>query len=69
MDSVVVDKLKERYAHLDPLLVHRSVEKAKTAGELFDILDTVPDQKPVVWNSQSRRWETTDDLTLVRNFK
>jgi hypothetical protein len=69
MDSVVVDKLKERYAHLDPLLVHRSVEKATSVGELFDILDTVPEQMPVVWNAESRRWETTDDLALVRNFK
>jgi hypothetical protein len=69
MDPVVVEKLKERYAHLDPLLVHRSVEKAKSPGELFDILDTVPEQMPVAWNSDSRRWETTDDLTLVRNFE
>jgi hypothetical protein len=69
MDQVVVEKLKERYAHLHPLLFHRSVEKARTLGELFDILEEVPVVLPVAWDAESRRWKTTDDLTQARSFE
>jgi hypothetical protein len=69
MDQVVVEKLKERYPHLHPLLFHRSVEKAQTLGELFDILEEVPVVLPVAWDEESRRWKTTDDLTQARSFE
>lgn len=69
MDVVVVEKIKERYPSLHPLLVHRSVERACSLGELFDILEEVPTEMPVAWDEQSRRWKTTDDITQARNFQ
>ena len=56
------EALKERYARLHPLIFKRSLEKAQSYGELFDILDTVPDQFPIVWSEADRRWVTTNLL-------
>lgn len=60
-DRVVVS-IKERYNHLHPLILNRSLEKAETAVELFDILDSFPQLFPVIWNDKDRCWQTTDDL-------
>ena len=60
--------LKERYSHLHPLVFQRSLEKARTNGELFDLLDTYPTEFPVVWNDENRRWENTDDLFQSQNL-
>lgn len=68
LDQNVVKKLKEKYSHLHPLLFHRSMEKAKSNGDLFDILDTVPDQYPVVWNDRDNRWMTFTDLFLKKEL-
>lgn len=51
--------LRERYKDKHPLLFQRSVEFAKTNGELFDIMESVP-ELPVVWDAEFRRWVTTD---------
>lgn len=69
MDQLVVDKMKERYPNLHPLLFQRSVEKARTLGELFDILEEVPVILPLAWDEESRRWKTTDDLTQTHSFE
>ncbi len=66
MDQAIVNKLLERYNRLHPLVLHRSVERARTVGELFDLLDTFPDEFPVVWNEETRRWQTVD-LLLSKN--
>ena len=67
-DNETVDMLRRRYAALHPLLFHRSLEKAASPGELFDILDTVPARYPVTWNDETRRWEHVNDLTLSHAF-
>lgn len=56
LDKSVVEKLHERYADLHPLIFKRSVEKAKTNGELFDILEDVPKSFPIKWCEETRRW-------------
>lgn len=66
MDPVVVAKLMERYSHLHPLVLHRSVERAKTLGELFDLLDCFPTEMPVAWDEQERKWTTTHLLQARR---
>ncbi len=68
LTPAVVDALKRRYAALPPLLVHRSVERAASDGDLFDILDTVPAKYPVVWDEAARRWVPAD-LFLPAGFE
>ena len=64
MDSGIVFTLKNRYAHLYPTLVSRSIERAQNETELFDILDTVPLSLPVRWDHHSRRWVNCDLYNL-----
>jgi len=54
--------LQERYEHIHPLLFLRSLERAKTNGELFDLLHGMPDEYPIMWDEESRAWHVTDLL-------
>lgn len=54
--------LKNRYPNIHPLLFHRCLEKAKSNGELFDMLESMPQEYPVVWDEKSRSWVHTEDL-------
>jgi hypothetical protein len=58
----VQEAMKERYAHIHPLIFQRSLERSKNDGELFDILETIPDEFPIVWDDEKRSWVTTEDL-------
>lgn len=68
LESEIVDSLRKRYADIHPLIFRRSVQKANTAVELFDILDSFPHQYAVVWNEHNRRWEQTKDLVQAEKF-
>lgn len=64
----LVGKLKERYPDLHPLIFHRSLERAKSDGDLFDILDSFPKKFPVVWCETSCRWVVTNDAFQSEEF-
>ena len=68
LDSIIVDKLKERYPDIHPLIFHRSYERAKSNGDLFDILDTIPTKFPIIWCENENRWVYTQDLYLSEGF-
>lgn len=61
-----VKTLKERYKHFHPLLFQRSLERATSGGDLFDILDTVPQQRPIAWSEEKRRWCIVLNLTQAK---
>lgn len=55
--------MKLRYNDkIHPLAFQRSVERAKTNVQLFDLLETYPDKYPVAWNYEKECWETVTDL-------
>lgn len=68
LDPIIIQKLREKYPDLHPLLFHRSVERAKSNGHLFDILSTIPDNFPLVWNEELSRWVVVEDLFLKEDF-
>lgn len=68
LDQIIIEKLRERYSGIHPLLFHRSLEKARTNGELFDILDTVPNEYPLIWSEKDYRWIISHDLFLSEEF-
>jgi hypothetical protein len=68
IDEKVISALKERYKHVHPLIFQRSLERSKTAGDLFDILDTVPKKLPIIWSEENKKWETTKDLFQSKKF-
>lgn len=61
MDTVQ-SALKKKFPHVHPLLFKRCVEKTKTNGELFDMLSSIPNEYPIVWDEESRSWIITNDL-------
>jgi hypothetical protein len=68
INPITIQKLKERYKHIHPLMFHRSVERAENDVELFDILDSIPQKYPIVWDESERRWVYENDLTLASRF-
>jgi hypothetical protein len=68
LDDKVVASLRSRYSNIHPLIFHRSKERAKTNGDLFDILDTMPGTYPIIWDEKLYRWVTTDDLLQSKDF-
>lgn len=68
LNEKVVLALKNRYSHLHPLLLQRSIERAKSNGDLFDILDTTPTIFPIIWNDAEYRWVITEDLLQSKEF-
>lgn len=69
IDKKIVESLKKRYSHIHPLIFHRSVERAKSGGDLFDILDSFEDRYPVVWGEKEGRWVVSDDVTQSTRFE
>ena len=64
LDANIIEKLRERYPDLHPLLFYRSLERAKSNSDLFDILDTIPKKYPIVWCESTNRWIVESDLYL-----
>jgi hypothetical protein len=69
LDQEVVEKLKERYPQIHPLLFNRSVERARSVGELFDILESIPNEYPIVWGESEHRWVFTNDILQKEGLK
>lgn len=68
MDNIQ-EALKERYKHLHPLIFYRSLEKARTNGELFDMLDGCPTEYPLIWDEDKKSWVHTTDLFQSENIQ
>ena len=69
IEKETIEKMRKRYDGLHPLIFHRSVERAGNAGELFDILEAIPDSLPIIWHEDSHRWVVTDDLAQSSRFE
>jgi hypothetical protein len=69
LDQKIVEKLKERYKDIHPLVFHRSLEHAKTEVELFDILESIPKSYPIVWSEEDFCWIKTDLIVKAKSSK
>lgn len=69
IEQDVLDSLRQKYLHVHPLIFHRSTERARDAGDLFDILESLPKDLPVIWDERKHRWVVTDDLTQSAQFE
>lgn len=65
----IIAGLKKQFPNVHPLIFHRSLERSKTPGELFDILYSFPAEYPIIWNEESKQWITTKDLFQAKNLK
>jgi len=69
LNSETKEKLRDRYRHVHPLVFHRSCERATSDVDLFDILENLPEKRPVYWSEDDHGWVCTQDLLLAKNFK
>ena len=69
MDAEVVKQLKVRYANVHPLIFYRSIERANSPGEAFDILESIPKEMPILWGAKERRWINTVDITQASEMQ
>jgi hypothetical protein len=69
IDKNALENIKNKYKNVHPLMFTRSVEKSKTNGELFDIVSTIPEEFPIIWNESKKRWVVTNDIFLSNEFK
>lgn len=67
LDESFIISLKQRYNNVDPLVFQRSVEKARTKVELFEILEDIPDL-PFSWSDKKRKWVREKDLFQVKKI-
>jgi hypothetical protein len=61
--------LKSRYPQVHPLMFHRSVERARSLADLFEILEGIPVRFPVVWDDSKRMWIKEADFPPQKNLK
>lgn len=64
----ILQKLKERYSKVHPIIFHRSIEKSKKDADLFDILDTIPLGFPITWCEEDQRWVRASDIFQSEEF-
>ena len=67
MNQELIKSFRNKYQNIHPLVFVRSCERAKTPGELFDILESIP-ECPFQWDETVRRWVTTDDILHSEDF-
>ena len=56
LNQEIVNKLKQRYKDIHPLIFHRSLEHSKKEVDLFDLLDSFPKAYPVAWDEDNFCW-------------
>ena len=68
LNEEAIAKLRIRYAHVQPLIFRRTVEKSRGIPDFFDIMESMPDP-PVSWNEESRAWVKDTDLLGSKKLK
>lgn len=68
IDPSTIDTLRQRYSDVHPLVFHRSAERATTAAQLFDILESIT-KYPIVWDDDKHSWKHVEDLEQADRFE
>lgn len=64
--SQIIIKLRQRYHWVPPLIFQRCLDRAKSEVDLFDMLEAIPNNFPLLWNHVNRSWETADNFALLK---
>lgn len=68
-EDPVLANFRDRYPHVHPLVMHRSVEKASSILNLFEILAAVPNEGAFSWDDAKRSWVRDGDVMAVELLK
>lgn len=69
MNEEIIKKLKDNFKYIHPLIFYRSLEKAESEGDLFDILSDIPNKFPIIWSEKNNRWVHTKDIYQQGKFR
>lgn len=58
----VLDNFRKKYSNIHPLVLQRSIERARDASDLFEILESVPKKPPYSWNEEKHAWTKDFDV-------
>ena len=64
-EAELLNTFKARYQAVHPMIFWRSVERARTPGDLFDILEGCPKDFPIVWSEDEHRWKVTGCFPIL----
>ncbi len=64
-----LENFRSRYAHVHPLVFHRSVEKASSFVNLFEILESIPDEPPFSWDESRMSWARDEDVMGLESLR
>jgi hypothetical protein len=69
IDESSLANFRSKYAHLHPLVFQRSLERASSSMELFEILEGVPRETPFSWDEARRSWVPNKDIMAFESLK
>ncbi len=49
----------KRYKNCHPLLILRTLEKTKSLGKSFDLLEDFSGKNNLIWDNEKNKWEET----------
>lgn len=61
-----IRNLRERYFNINPLMFQRCVSLSNSLGELFDMLEDVPNKYPLIWCRVKRKWVVLEDIITFK---
>lgn len=68
-DEGLLARFRDKYSHIHPLLLQRSIERAKDSTDLFEILESIPKKPPFSWSEESRSWVKDMDVSAKKHLK
>ena len=64
-----LSNFKSKYSGVHPLAFHRSLERATSALDLFEILESMPSSVPFSWNDETHSWVADEDVMGIESLK
>lgn len=68
IDEASLANFRSKYSDVHPLVFQRSLERAGSALELFEILESLP-SPPFSWDESRRSWMRNEDVMGLEGMK
>jgi hypothetical protein len=65
----VLEGFKKSYLNVHPLVMQRSIERATSASDLFEILESIPKNPPFSWSEEKHSWTKDPDVAAKSQMK
>lgn len=69
IDEAALANFRAKYASVHPLVFQRSLERASSLMDLFEILEGLPEEPPYSWDDSRRSWVRDEDIMATQALK